>query len=96
MKEADLVDAAAVANEEVVCNIWPELDMPRPALEHHASLGHMHRPAHMVVSEGRRHEGHRVCPINDSQGGPDQCVEGPLELVIPNTRAAEGDTPHIS
>ena len=93
--ESDLVNAAAVAYEEMVCHIWPQLDMPRPALEHHASLGYMHRSAHMVVSEGGWHEGHRVCPVDDPQGGPDQGVKGSLELVVPNTRAAKGDTPHI-
>ena len=90
-----LIDASAVAYEEMVCHVWPQLDMPCPALEHHAGLGHMHRPAHMVVSEGGRHEGHRICSVDDPQGGADQGMEGPLKLVVSHTRAAKGDTPHI-
>ena len=90
-----LIDAAAVADEQVVGDIGPQLDMPGAALEEHAGPGDMHGAAHVVVAEGGRHEGHRVCAVDDAQGGPHQRVEGPLELVVTHPGAAEGDATHI-
>ena len=90
-----LVDAAAVADEQVVGDIGPQLDMPGAALEEHAGPGDMHGAAHVVVAEGGRHEGHRVCAVDDAQGGPHQGVEGALELVVAHPRAAKRDAAHI-
>ncbi len=69
--------------------------MPGSALEEHASPGDMDSAAHMVVSEGGRHEGHGISPIDDPQRGAHKGVEGPLELVVAHARTAKGDTPHI-
>ena len=90
-----LVDATTVADEQMVSDIGPQLDMPGTALEQHSSPGDMHSAAHVVVPEGRGHEGNRVSSIDDPQRGAHKGVEGPFELVVAHARTAKSNAPYI-
>ena len=90
-----LVDATTIADQQMVGDVGPQLDMPGPALEQHSSPGDVHSAAHVVVPEGGRHEGNRISPIDDPQRGAHKGVEGPLELVVAHARTAKSDAPYI-
>lgn len=76
-------------------------------MEAHARLLKCTRPQEMLRHEFQHgsirdlHKGgwqdrHRVSSVDQAQGGAHQGMEGPLERLVANSRAAKSNTPDVS